>query len=144
MPRVSFSIVFVFILTLFPVIVNTAPLAARASGSSGCYQCPPQDNLGFALGDHSDADGKLFCSYPTSPNEDPNVFFCRYNDATGTLVEDHDAGLCPGTAVNVCSSKRSIVGALKRRIEARAAQPKSSQPEYMAARYALGKKKRAD
>ena len=36
MSRVSFSIVFVFILTLFPVIVDAAALAARASGSSRC------------------------------------------------------------------------------------------------------------
>jgi hypothetical protein len=100
MSRVSFSIVFVFILTLFPVIVDAAALAARASGSSrcvttivqivlrtqyagcyaSCYQCPPQDNLGFQLAQHSDAGGTLFCSYPAVAGEDPNDFFCRYSD----------------------------------------------------------------
>ena len=63
---------------------------------------------------------------------------------TGAFIENYSVG-CPATAVFVCSFyKRNIVGALKRRVEARAAQPKSSQPEYMAARFALGKKKRAD
>jgi hypothetical protein len=49
MPRVSFSIVFVFILTLFPVIVNTAPLAARASGSSGCVTAVVQNFLRLSM-----------------------------------------------------------------------------------------------
>jgi len=55
--------------------------------------------LGFTLGQNSDNAGILFCSYPALAGEDPNDFFCRYNDSTGVLTEDHDADLCQPTAV---------------------------------------------
>ena len=43
----------------------------------------------------------VFASYPTAPDQDPNVFFCTYNAITTntgdslTLVTEHDAGFCP-------------------------------------------------
>jgi hypothetical protein len=63
------------------------------------------------------------------------------------LTQDNDAGLCFNTAMtstsgcNVPSKRDNIVKVLKRRVEARAAKPQSSQPKFMGARGALGKKK---
>jgi hypothetical protein len=74
-----------------------APGKTCTNGSCG-FVCPPQDNGGFPLEQHSDSAGVLFCSYPVFSGENPNDFYCRYNDTTGALVEDNDAGLCPGTA----------------------------------------------
>jgi hypothetical protein len=45
--------------------------------------------------------GTYFASFPSTPGGDPNAFFCTYAPAStnsgGTLVTDHDAGLCPTT-----------------------------------------------
>ena len=73
-------------------------LILPGSSIAATFECPPQDSLGFALGAHSDNGTTLFCSYPAIPGEDPNDFFCTYNDTTGVLVQDHDAGFCPATA----------------------------------------------
>ena len=51
---------------------------------------------------------------------------------------------CPPHALQTCNRRRdNIVGVVKRRAEARAANPRTSQPEFMAERNTLGKKKRA-
>jgi hypothetical protein len=72
---------------------------ATVTGAAGPgFSCPPQDELGFPLGQNSNSGGVLFCSYPAVPNENPNDFFCTYNANTGALTQDNDAGLCPGTA----------------------------------------------
>jgi len=149
MTRITYFIPFFFLLTLCPAIANAA-LAPRASGVSSCFVCPSTDEGGFSSGDNSDTNDVLFCSYPAFPGEDPNDFFCTYNDATGALIEDQDAGFCPGTAVGTTcvtqqlKKRETIVQALKRRAEARAAQPQTTRPEYMGARSALGKKKRGN
>jgi hypothetical protein len=72
-------------------------------GSPGCFRCPPQDDLGFALGQNDTSTDPIFCSYPAVPGENPNDFSCTYSFTTGALVTDNDAGLCPTTAVNTCS-----------------------------------------
>ncbi|KAG8871420.1 hypothetical protein FRB98_000779 [Tulasnella sp. 332] len=83
-------------------------LRPRASGVSSCFTCPSQDTLSYPLGNHSDDDGVLFCSYPSIVNQDPNDFFCTYNDSTGALVQEHDNGFCPSTATQNCPTKRGL------------------------------------
>ncbi|GFZ52299.1 hypothetical protein JCM24511_10072 [Saitozyma sp. JCM 24511] len=46
-----------------------------------------------------------FHSFPAFPGENPNDFYCTYSPTSGALVEDHDAGFCPPTAV-VCGPSR--------------------------------------
>jgi hypothetical protein len=65
--------------------------------------CPPQDQLGFSLGDSNTSTDPIFCSYPAVPGENPNDFFCTYSRTTGALVTDNDAGLCQPNAVNTCT-----------------------------------------
>jgi hypothetical protein len=66
----------------------------------GTATCPPQDQLGFALGPGSNTStNPIFCSYPAVPGENPNDFFCTYDQNTGVLVTDNDAGLCPTNAI---------------------------------------------
>jgi len=114
---------------------------------ANCYTCPGADSLGFTVGSTSDSNGALFCSYPAVPGEDPNDFFCNYSDTTGALTDDNDAGLCPTTAVsgpcNVPIKRETIVEALKRRAQERAAQPQTSRPRFMTSRSNLGKKRRS-
>jgi hypothetical protein len=64
---------------------------------------------------------------------------------TGLLKQDHDEGFCPPVAgITQCvTARENIVAVLKRRANARAARPQTSQPEFMAVRDVLGKKKRA-
>src|SRR5258708_7962522 len=78
-------------------------LPGPARAGIGTCMCPPQDGLGFALGDHDESTDPIFCSYPAVKGEDPNDFFCTYSAVTGALVTDNDVGLCPATAVN-CSA----------------------------------------
>jgi hypothetical protein len=66
--------------------------------------CPPQDDLGFPLGQNDTSTDPIFCSYPAVPGENPNDFSCTYSFTTGALVTDNDAGLCPANAVNNCST----------------------------------------
>src|SRR5262249_18001083 len=63
--------------------------------------CPPQDELGFALGTSNTSTDPIFCSYPAISGENPTDFYCEYSASTGTIVIDHDAGLCPTNAVPV-------------------------------------------
>lgn len=123
---------------------QTSTCTPSAAPPATCYVCPPTDNAGFAVGDNSDTSPTLFCSYPAFSGESPNDFFCDYNDQTGVLTTDNDAGFCPGTAVaTACVVRReNVVEALKRRARARAAQPQTSRPRFMTSRNAL--KKRAD
>ncbi|KAG8863914.1 hypothetical protein FRB97_005173 [Tulasnella sp. 331] len=83
-------------------------LRPRASGASSCVTCPPQDAAGFPVGTQSDSGGVIFCSYPAFPGENPNDFFCRYNDSTGAQVQDNDVGFCPSTATQNCPTKRGL------------------------------------
>ncbi|KAF8964478.1 hypothetical protein BDZ97DRAFT_1612846, partial [Flammula alnicola] len=69
------------------------------SATPTSYICPPVDNGGFSLGSNDVTSDPIFCSYPAVPGEDPNDFYCTYSKITGALVLDHDAGLCPGSAV---------------------------------------------
>jgi hypothetical protein len=41
----------------------------------------------------------IHCSYPIFFGEDPFDFYCRYSIITGALLQDHDGGFCPGSAV---------------------------------------------
>jgi cysteine-rich repeat protein len=76
------------------LLVLILPGSVRAQSCS----CPPEDELGFPLGQSSPGP-PLFCSYPAVEGEDPNDFFCDYDVNTGALTVDHDAGLCPAHAV---------------------------------------------
>lgn len=71
-------------------------------GAPGCFACPPQDQLGFLVGQKDESSDPIFCSYPAVAGEDPHDFFCTYSKTTGTLVTDNDAGLCQPNAVNTC------------------------------------------
>ncbi|KZP04963.1 hypothetical protein FIBSPDRAFT_806182 [Athelia psychrophila] len=140
-----FALMSSFVLLAVVPSVAGAALLPRASGSPSCVaQCPASDGAGFPLGDTSDTNGILFCSYPAVPGESPEDFYCDYNDTTGALVTDNDAGLCPsGADLSSCAPARSDSNftAAKRRAAARAAQPRTSNPEAMAVRSALYKKK---
>src|SRR5262249_55355820 len=81
------------------LLVVVVPGAAHAVPCT--FTCPSQDQGGFDLGE-SDPGPPLFCSYPADPNEDPHDFYCTYDTATGELVQDVDADLCPSNAV--CSN----------------------------------------
>ena len=97
-------------------------ITAFITSFSMTFPFPPADNLGFLLGVHNfvsgsedvkigtDALGNItswdisqtqFDSYPVFSGEDPNDFFCTYtvrtttNSNGSTLLQDHDAGLCP-------------------------------------------------
>jgi hypothetical protein len=72
---------------------------ARVAAYAAVYTCPPQDDGGFTLGQTGTMNGDLFCSYPAFPGENPDDFYCLYSFATGALVTDNDAGLCPANAV---------------------------------------------
>ncbi|EDR04973.1 uncharacterized protein LACBIDRAFT_330206 [Laccaria bicolor S238N-H82] len=48
----------------------------------------------------------LFCSYPAVQGEDSKDFFCEYSSTDGAQTQDHDAGLCPSSAVESCSGTR--------------------------------------
>jgi hypothetical protein len=80
------------------LFTDTETLSTTTSGAAAC---PSEDEAGFPLGTNSDSGGVLFCSYPAFAGEDPNDFFCRYNDTSGALTQDNDAGFCPGTAASV-------------------------------------------
>ncbi|KAF8960461.1 hypothetical protein BDZ97DRAFT_1629475, partial [Flammula alnicola] len=69
------------------------------SGTPTSYVCPAADDAGFPLGSNDITSSPIFCSYPAFSGEDPNDFFCTYSKVTGALIEDHDAGFCPGSAV---------------------------------------------
>jgi len=88
---------------------------------------------------HSNSASELFCRFESVPND----FFCKYFISTGVLKQDHDNAFCPPIANPAsCLRKReNIVETVKRRAKARAAQPQSSQPEFMGV---IKKKKRAD
>ncbi|KZP20818.1 hypothetical protein FIBSPDRAFT_861260 [Athelia psychrophila] len=142
----GFALISSFVLLAVVPSVATAALLPRASGSPSCVaQCPASDAAGFPLGETSDTNGILFCSYPAFAGESSDDFYCDYNDTTGALVTDNDAGFCPGSAaLSSCAPARrdSNFKAVKRRAAARAAQPRTSNPEAMAIRSALYKKKR--
>ena len=70
-----------------------------AHASVSGYTCPPVDEAGFSLGQSDTTANPIFCSYPAFQNEYPNDFFCTYSATDGTLVEDHNAGFCPPSAV---------------------------------------------
>ncbi|KAG8889968.1 hypothetical protein FRB98_001703 [Tulasnella sp. 332] len=101
------------------------PFRPRSMGAPlSCVFCPPADELGFTLGDHSNNNGVLFCSYPAAPGENPNDFYCEYDSSTGTQRRDNDAGVCPPAASTTCDlSKRAL--ALKRK-------PVAAQPQAAA------------
>ncbi|KDQ52594.1 hypothetical protein JAAARDRAFT_198222 [Jaapia argillacea MUCL 33604] len=135
-----YRVVFILLASVLPVFAAVAPRAP--SGITTCYSCPGQDNGGFGLGQHSNDGTTIFCSYPADPSENPTDFFCDYSATDGHLTQDHDAGLCPGSAASSACSTRRKRSELKA-FEARAAQPAPSFPEMMTPRMALAKKELA-
>jgi hypothetical protein len=128
-------------LTLLVFIATAFVVGSYAqSQTPGCFACPPEDTLGFELGEHDETTDPMFCSYPAEEGEDPNDFFCTYSKITGVLVEDHNAGLCQPNAVNTCQKRRRE--ALPRSPRA-AQQVRSPKPDNMQARSML-KKRRLD
>jgi hypothetical protein len=64
------------------ILITVAIITLRAyaqSSTVNCYACPPEDQLGFALGEKDENADPIFCSYPAVPGEDPLDFFCTYN-----------------------------------------------------------------
>lgn len=84
MPYVHSLAVAAFIFALSTTVTSAnAPAHPRRSAVPCAFVCPPEDAGGFALGFNSDDGATLFCSYPITPDEDPNDFFCRYSDVSG-------------------------------------------------------------
>ncbi|KIK05413.1 hypothetical protein K443DRAFT_675193 [Laccaria amethystina LaAM-08-1] len=104
------SLLFTLSTLLAFAAVHAAP-QGQPSGAPTCtFSCPPQDQLGFNLGVHTDDGTNLFCSYPAVDGEDPNDFFCRYSDTNGGLTQDNDASLCPVSAPSSgCNTRRNAV-----------------------------------
>jgi hypothetical protein len=79
--------------------------------STPSFQCPPADVAGFSLDIFFiNGDNQLHCSYPVFAGEDPFDFYCLYSPTTGALLQDHDAGLCPGSAVPISASSAALQG----------------------------------
>ncbi|KAF8152859.1 hypothetical protein K438DRAFT_1863962 [Mycena galopus ATCC 62051] len=114
--------------------------AQQPSAAPSCTpSCPAQDNAGFDLGDHSDSTGVLFCSYPAFAGENEDDFDCTYNDATGNLITDNDAGFCPGSAPVSCHSRRfkgddNYTALMRKRQAATEARARRSEPRQVKAR----------
>ena len=82
-PQKMQSLLFTLSALLALAAVHAAPQGSQPSNVPTCtFSCPPQDQLGFNLGVHSDDGTNLFCSYPALDGEDPNDFFCRYSDVS--------------------------------------------------------------
>jgi hypothetical protein len=146
-------------LTLLSFIAAAFVVGSYAqSNTPNCFTCPPEDQLGFAVGQKNEATDPIFCSYPAVEGEDPNDFFCTYSfvcslntwsrffvhhlvQTTGALVEDHDAGLCQSDAVNTCNQRKKRE-ALPRSPRA-GQQARSPKAEHMQTRSKL-KKRRLD
>ncbi|KAF7348268.1 hypothetical protein MSAN_01780400 [Mycena sanguinolenta] len=116
--------------------------AQQPSGTPQCTtSCPPQDEASFPVGSGSsytsDSGGVLFCSYPAFPGENPDDFYCTYNDSTGSLITDNDAGFCPPAAIVSCVNSRRFKGddnytaMLRKKGEAAAMMPRSSEPRQL-------------
>src|SRR5262245_196379 len=89
----------VFVAATFRAVLALLVLILPGSVRAQSCSCPLEELAGFPLGDPH-AGPPLFCSYPASAGENPNDFFCTYDANTGTLIQDHDAGFCPATAVD--------------------------------------------
>ncbi|KAG8858968.1 hypothetical protein FRB96_004788 [Tulasnella sp. 330] len=83
-------------------------LRPRASGVSSCFACPSQDQLGSSSVYYFNDGDALSCFYLATLSEDPNDFFCTYDDSTGALIYEHDNGFCPSTASQNCPTKRGL------------------------------------
>jgi hypothetical protein len=71
--------------------------------------CPSAELYqGFALGTSDLTTDPIFCSYPLTPNEDPNDFYCTYDAITGALVTDHGNGHCFPATVGFGKSTPAI------------------------------------
>jgi len=140
----ALSVAAFLLLTVLSTYAHAAVLVSRASGTPTCFVCPSTDTNGFPVADNNDKNGVLFCSYPSFPHEDPKDFFCTYDDSDGHLIRDGDVGLCPAIADSgpCVTRKDDNFKAMKRRNEARAAQPQTSRPQ--ARSKPLRKKKRVD
>ncbi|KAF8185448.1 hypothetical protein BJ912DRAFT_927477 [Pholiota molesta] len=90
------------LLTLSAVL----PALANPSGTPSAFVCPAADTANFPLAENNLTTDPIFCSYPAFAGEDPNDFFCTYSKTTGALVQDADAGFCPGTAVGTGTARR--------------------------------------
>ncbi|EDR01552.1 uncharacterized protein LACBIDRAFT_295587 [Laccaria bicolor S238N-H82] len=103
------SLLFTLSALLALAAVHAAPGSQPSNVPTCTFSCPPVDQLGFAVGAHSNDGTNLFCSYPAVAGEDANDFFCKYSETTGALTQDHDAGLCAATATSSCITRRSAV-----------------------------------
>ncbi|KAF8182090.1 hypothetical protein BJ912DRAFT_928784 [Pholiota molesta] len=102
---------YMFNFNFFAILISMAVLIrARDSPSTmpSAYTCPPQDALGFPLGESNLTTDPIFCSYPAVAGENPNDFYCTYSRTTGVLVQDHDAGLCPANAVRTTGMSKDL------------------------------------
>jgi hypothetical protein len=135
-----------FFLALLTVAALALVVRAQQPSSNVCYQCPSEDEAGFALGESDLTSDPIFCSYPAFPGENPNDFYCTYNPSNGDLVTDNDAGFCPPTAVaGTCtSSRRRRRGGVPRAPQPASGVARDAKPKMMRTRGQLGasKKKR--
>ncbi len=71
------------LLTLITLSIFGMQSFVLASGPSSVpttgYTCPSADNGGFSLGDSDLNSSPIFCSYPATPGENPNDFYCTYS-----------------------------------------------------------------
>ncbi|KAF7345147.1 hypothetical protein MSAN_01890900 [Mycena sanguinolenta] len=112
--------------------------AQQPSGTPQCTpSCPAQDEAGFPLGSHSNSNGVLFCSYPSTEGADPNNSYCLYDSSSGALTASHDrsphSSWCPPTAATTCVNSRrfksedNYTALLRKKREEAAMMPRSSE-----------------
>jgi len=144
MTSIAHSIPILFFLAIFAVISN----AQQPSGLYCFTGCPQEDLFGIKLNGYMGPgyNHRIWCYY------DPHGLCLYYTDGGFLSVSDdespdHTNG-CPeytsGPKTCVPASEVGYMALLARqRTDAQAARPRASRPEFMAARSALGKKKRA-
>jgi len=148
MPPFTFSILLLCLLTFLSTFANATQ--SQPSVSSSCFACPSVDTAPRTLKSYTQSASDLICTYEDTPHDYYCTYYINNVDATkdGTLDQDADKSKCPPTAVNtLCARRRNEnnpVEILKRRVNARAAQPQASRPEYMGVRSKLRRNKRAD
>ncbi|KZW01331.1 hypothetical protein EXIGLDRAFT_718472 [Exidia glandulosa HHB12029] len=132
------------VLSLLVAAFVQVAIAQQPSGVPTCsVSCPAEDRAGFAVhGSGTSAGGVLTCSYPAFEGENDGDFFCDYDETTGALADDHDAGLCPPAAGPSTCARRRRANVVQQMAQRRAAAPQSTVPDYVKRFTALNRMKR--
>jgi len=146
------AVALMFLLTILPTtVISSANVARhRPSPKPECFVCPDDDGLDRHLTSHTDGTGaKTLTCYYNAGTRMTLDHSCSYN-AFGIITGSEGDIACPliadivpcaGTAKR--SKRANIVETVKRRAEARAAQPQASRPNFMGLRNDLGRKRKA-